>query len=221
MKVDRMMVHPQIDKADADALSVPYDHGCGRRPGLAVEGEPVELHVHGVWHLDVRQDGVLLHDDCEVFIGARLIWLFGMHDESADHAHHFLHRHVRVVEISAFLAEREFIHKSATGRDRVLTRTGRSVHLVRDFETVPVHRRRFGKVIVDDDPDAITLVHLNRGAWCAAVIAPEVNDPARKYFLLNRLGDEMEFLYVSVHSRGKLGNVRGFNRTREIVPALW
>ena len=36
-----------------------------------------------------------------------------------------------------------------------MTRTGRSVHLVRDFEAVPVHRCRFGKVIVHDDPNAI------------------------------------------------------------------
>src|SRR5260370_41300558 len=66
VKVDRMVVHSQIDKADADALPLPYDQRSRRRPGFAVEGEPVELHIHGVRHLDVRQDGVLLHNDCEV-----------------------------------------------------------------------------------------------------------------------------------------------------------
>ena len=73
MKMDRMVVHSQIDEADADALPVPYDERSVGWTGFSVEGEPVELHVHGVRHLDVRQDGVLLHNDCEVFIGARLV----------------------------------------------------------------------------------------------------------------------------------------------------
>src|SRR5207245_1802246 len=37
------------------------------------------------------------------------------------------------------------------------------------------------------------------------------NDPAWKYFLLNRLGNEMEFLYVSVHAPRKLRNVGRFH----------
>src|SRR5216684_6637448 len=85
MKVDRMVVHPQIDKADTDALSVPHNQRSVGWTGFSVEGKPVELHVHGVRHLDIRQDGVLLHNDCKVFIGARLVWLLGMHDERADH----------------------------------------------------------------------------------------------------------------------------------------
>src|SRR5713226_48871 len=143
-----------------------------------------------------------------------------MHDEGADHAHHFLHRHVRVVEIRALLVEREFIDKSATGRDRVLTRTGRSVHLAGDFEAVPVHRRRFRKVIVHDDPNAIALVHLNRRARSAAVVTPEVNDPAGKYLPFNRLGNEMEFLYVPVHAPRKLRNVGRFHGNAPTAAAL-
>jgi len=153
----------------------------------------------------------------EVFIGARLVWLLGMHDECADHADHFLHRHMRVVEISAFLVKREFIDKAAAGRDRILTRTGRPVHLIRNFETVPVHRGRFGKVIVHDDANSITLVHLNRRPGSAAVVTPEVNDPARKNLLFNRLGNEMEFLNVPVHSPGKLRNIRRFHRNDPTV----
>src|SRR5713101_8028868 len=220
VKVDRMVVHSQIDEADADALPVPHDERSVGRTGFSVEGEPVELHVHGVRHLDVRQDGVLLHNDCEVFIGARLVWLLGMHDERADHAHHFLHRHVRVVEVGAFLVEREFIDKAAPGRDRVLTRTRRTVHLVWDFEAVPMHRCRFGKVVVHDDPNAITLAHLNSRARSPAVVTPEVNDPARKNLLFYRLGDEMEFLYVSVHVPWKLGHVPRLYEHRRNVPVL-
>ena len=220
MKVDRMVVHSQIDKADAHALPVPHDEGSVGWTRLSVEGKPVELHVHGVRHLDVRQDGVLLHNDCEVFIDARLVWLLGMHDERADHAHHFLHRHVRVVEISAFLVQGEFIDEATTGSDRILTRTGRSVHLVRDFEAVPVHRCGFGKMVVHDDPNAITLVHLNRWSWSAAVVTPEVDDPARKDLLFDRLGGEMEFLYVSVHAPRKLRNVGRFDGKDPTAGAL-
>src|SRR5712691_2182197 len=66
MKVDRMVVHPQIDKADADTLPMPHDERSVGWTGFSVEGKPVELHIHGVRHLDVRQDGILLHNDCEV-----------------------------------------------------------------------------------------------------------------------------------------------------------
>ena len=69
------MVHAEVDEANPDSIPVTDDERCGCRSGLAVEGEPVKLHVHGVRHLDVRQDGILLHNDCEVFIGARLVWL--------------------------------------------------------------------------------------------------------------------------------------------------
>src|SRR5882762_1841689 len=220
MKMNGMMVHSEVDEANPDSIPVTDDQRCGCRSGLAVEGEPVKLHVHGVRYLDVWQDGILLHNDREVFIGARLVWLLGMHDERADHPHHFLHRHVRVVEISAFLVEREFIDKAATGRDRVLTRTGRSVHLARDFEAVPVHRRRFGKMVVHDDPNVIALVHLDRRPRSAPVVTPEVNDSPWKYLLFYRLSDEMEFLDVSVHAPRKLRNVRRFHGTNATAGVL-
>src|SRR3989454_7557269 len=80
VKMDRMVVHAEVDETDADALPVAHDERSVGWTRLAVEGEPVELHVHGVRHLDVRQDGVLLHNDCEVFIGARLVWVLWVHD---------------------------------------------------------------------------------------------------------------------------------------------
>src|SRR5713226_7845560 len=184
-----VVVHSKVDEANPDSIPVTDDERRGCRSSLAVEREPIELHVHGVRHLDVRQDGVLLHNDCEVFIDARLVGLLGMHDERADHAHHFLHRHVRMVEISAFLVEREFIDKATTGGHRILTRTRRTVHPVRDFETMPMHGCRFWEVIVHDDPNAITLIHLNRWPWSTTVVTPEVNDPAWENLLFDRLGD--------------------------------
>src|SRR5713226_46776 len=73
MKVDRMVVHPQIDEADADALPVPHDERSVGWTRFSVEGKPVELHVHGVWDIDVRQYGVLLKDDDEILVDAGFV----------------------------------------------------------------------------------------------------------------------------------------------------
>src|SRR6266852_1588111 len=75
-------------------------------------------------------------------------------------------------------------------------------------------------MIVHDDPNATTLVHLNRRTGSAAVVTPKVNDPARKYLLFNRLGDEMEFLNARIHAPRKLRNVRRFHRDDLTVAAL-
>src|SRR5437870_10353434 len=74
-------------------------------------------------------------------------------------------------------------------------------------------------MIVHDDPHAITLFHLNRRTGSAAVVTPEVNGPARKYLLSNRLGNEMEFLNAPVYAPRKLGHVRCFHGNDPIVAA--
>src|ERR1700716_1634472 len=60
VKVDRGVVHAEVDQAKAHALAVPHNQRSGRWPLFAVEGEPVELHIHGVRHLDVWLDGMSL-----------------------------------------------------------------------------------------------------------------------------------------------------------------
>src|SRR2546425_6456016 len=74
-------------------------------------------------------------------------------------------------------------------------------------------------MIVHDDANAIALVHLNRRARSAAVVTPEINHPARKYLLFNRLGNEMEFLNAPVHVPRKLGHVRRFHGNHPTVAA--
>src|SRR5437588_10255787 len=66
MQVDRMVVHPQIDEADADALSVPHDERSVGWTRFSVERNPVELHVHAVWDIVLRQGCVVCHDSREV-----------------------------------------------------------------------------------------------------------------------------------------------------------
>ena len=58
-----VMVHAQIDEPDAHAVPKPDDQGSVRRTGLAVQRQPVELHVHGVRGGIVGQHGVLLQDN--------------------------------------------------------------------------------------------------------------------------------------------------------------
>src|SRR6516165_10312950 len=162
VQVDRMVIHPQINQANTNTLSVPHNQRSCSWTRFSIEGEPIELHVHGVRDVDIRKDCVLLQDYDEVLVHGQLVGFFRMHDERADHAHHFLHRHVRVIKVSPFLVQREFVNEPATWWDRVLAGTGRSIHIVWNLETVPVHRCRFGKVIVHDDADTITLCDLNR-----------------------------------------------------------
>ena len=53
----------------------------------------------------------------EVFIHARRIGRLRMHDEAAEHAHHFLHGHVRVIKECSVLAQSELVHEAVAGHD--------------------------------------------------------------------------------------------------------
>src|SRR6266566_6078660 len=75
-------------------------------------------------------------------------------------------------------------------------------------------------MVVHDDPNTIALVHLNRRTRSAAVVTPEVNDPAREYLLFNRFGNEVEFLCVSVHAPRKLRNIWRFHGNDPTAGAL-
>ena len=73
---------------------------------------------------------------------------------------------------------------------------------------MPVHGSCFGKVVIDNDANAITPGNLNGWPRSAAVVTPEINDSARDNFLLHRLGDEMEFLYIPIHAPRQVGDIR-------------
>src|SRR5258708_16707309 len=218
VKMDPMVAQAEIDQADADSLPGGHDERSVGWTRFSVEGKPVELHVHGVWDIDVRQDGVLLKDDDEILVDAGFIGFLRVHDERADHPYHFLHRHVRVVEVRAFLIERELVDESAAGWDRVLACTRCAVHLDRNLETVPVHRGCFGKVVIHDDANAITPGNLYGWARRAAVVTPKIDDSARNDFLLYRFGNEMKFLDIAIHAKRKVGHIgRLYQHGRAVV----
>src|SRR6202034_4890728 len=150
----------------------------------------------------------------------RPVRLPGMHDERADHAHHFLYRHVGVVKVSSFLVKREFVDKSPSRRNWGLATSRRPIHLDRNLKSMPVHRCRLGEVVVDDDANAIALVHFNRWARSAAVVAPEVNYTSRNNLLFHWLGDQVELLHIPFHPPRKLRNIGRFHRNDQTAAAL-
>src|SRR6266849_8613424 len=62
-------------------------------------------------------------------------------------------------------------------------------------------------MVVDDDANAITPSNLNGWSRSAAVVTPKIDNSAWDNFLLHRLGDEMELLDVSIHSKRKVGHI--------------
>src|SRR5581483_4777 len=119
---------------------------------------------------------------------------------------------MRVVEVSALLMKCEFIDEVASRLDGVLTDSRSAIHDVRDLKTVPMHRERFWQMVIDDDPDSITLIYLNGGSGSTAVEAPQVHYSAWIYLLLHRLGNEMKLFDPIVQSKLKIGYVRCLNR---------
>ena len=94
VQVNRVMIHSQIDHADANSITEANNERSVGWSSFPVNQQPVEFHVHGVRNDVVRQNGVLLQNHHEVFVCGRPIRLLRMHDEGSKHAHHFLHRHM-------------------------------------------------------------------------------------------------------------------------------
>src|SRR2546422_10626945 len=135
-----------------------------------------------------------------------------MQDEEAEHAHHLLHGHVRVIEEGAVLVEGEFIDEPAAGRDRILRDPRPPIHLNRDLKAVPVHGGRLGQAILNDDTHPISLVHFDRGSGHATVVAPDVADLAWQELPFHHLGHEVENLDAVFYAPGELGDVRCLDR---------
>ena len=135
-----------------------------------------------------------------------------MDDEHPDQAHHFLHRHMRVVEERSVLMQRELVHKLSARRDQILRDAGHAVHLVRDLQTVPVHRKALGQSIFDDESDPIAFVDLNRRARNAAVESPCIDRPAGHEFRADVLGCNLEHFHAVFEAPWHVGHVRGDDR---------
>src|SRR5439155_17484674 len=77
----RVMVHAEIHHPDAHAATMTHQQRRRVWAGLAVEGQPVELHIGGVGNVAVGQDGPLLQHDSEIVIYSWCPGFLGMDDE--------------------------------------------------------------------------------------------------------------------------------------------
>ena len=142
----------------------------------------------------------------------RLVWVAGMHDEAAEHAHHFLHGHVRVVEVSSRLVDVEFIDEATAGLDRFLADARHAVVTNHVFEAVPVNGACFGEMVIEDHADVIALVDLNGRSRGTAVESPGVDGLVGMDFLLDDFTGEVEDLGVAIEGVGQVAYVCGDDR---------
>jgi len=73
-----------------------------------------------------------------------------------------LHRHVGVIEERAVLVHRVLVDEGLTRLDQRLADEGHAIHVQRNFETVPMHGRRFRQLVSNDEAHPVALVHLDR-----------------------------------------------------------
>src|SRR5260370_21273210 len=206
--MDWVMVHSEIHQPDPDAFTMTHYQRRCVRPRLAVEGQPVELHVGAVWDVAVGQNSPLLQHDSEVVVYSWCPGFLRMNDEQTDHAHHLLHRAVRAVEESSRLVQRELVSKFAAERNWFLADVGQAVHLYRNFQAVPVDRGRLGKGGLEDDPHAIALIYLDRLPWARSVVTPDLHVAPGEQPTFDGLGDKTKLLDAAIHPPGKLRHIR-------------
>ncbi len=117
--VHRMMIHAEVHEADPHSVALTHDEGRASGTGFAVQQQPVELHPHRVRGRGVGQNRILLEMDrespCRNGVGRESC---GCMMNAPEHAGHLLHRHVRVVEVGAFLLDEEVVRKALAGLDR-------------------------------------------------------------------------------------------------------
>src|SRR5215510_6593191 len=210
--MDWVMVHAQIHQPDPDAATMAHhQRGCVR-PRLAVEGQPVELHVGGVGYVAVGQDGPLLQDDSEVVVYSRCPRPLGMDDEQTDHAHHFLHSPVRVVKKRPRLVQRELVRKPAARWNWTLADIGQAIHLYGNFQAVPVDGGRLGKAVLEDDPYAITLTDLDRRPRARPVVAPDLHVAPRYQPALDRFRYQVKLLDAAIKTKWQVRDIKCLHR---------
>src|ERR1700689_2152485 len=212
--MNRMVVHPQINKSQSHPITQPHNQGCIRGPRFSIQRQPVKFHAHRIRRRIVRQQRVLLQNNREIFFHRRIVGLPRMHSEPPNHPHHFLPRHVRVIKQSPFLLQREFVNVSPARCNRVLRKPRPAVHRKRNIKTVPVHRSRFRQMVIHNNPHPLALPRLNRRPRRAAVVPPQIQNLPRKNFLPHRLRHQMKHLHPAIHLKRQIRHIRCRDRAK-------
>ena len=109
---------------------------------------------------------------------------------------------MRVVHERAGAAGLELVHKGLAHRDGWLVQPAHTVHAVGQALAVPVDGGVLGQAVGDEDAHAVAFHHLNGGAGALAVVAPHVDQKARRHLAHHGLGHQVEFLHAGVHAPG-------------------
>src|SRR5215831_13428095 len=117
-----------------------------------------------------------------------------------------------VVKVRSRLMEGEFVDVASTRLDRSLADTGASVQVVGDLEAMPVHRGRLRQMILQNDPNAVTLVDLNRWPRSASIKSPENQCFIRCNLLFHGFGNEVEDFYAVVQNERQVWNIWSLDR---------
>ena len=123
---------------------------------------------------------------------------------------------MRVIEERSVLMDVELVDERLARFNRVLDESRRTVPLNGNLESMPVNEGRFGQFVGDNDPNSVTLGHLDGRSRHAAVVTVEVHENAGMEFSLNSLRHQLKDLHTIVHPVGQLGNVRCLKRNRPL-----
>ena len=140
-------------------------------------------------------------------IDAWRVTLLRVRNEHSDHANHFLHRAVRVIEKSSFLVNGKFIPVGFAGRDWLLADVRYAVLFDGNFQSVPMHGGAFRQAIFHVDAHPVSLLHLNGGSGATAVVAPHIERFPRHDAALYRLGNQSKYFGAAIHREGQIRDV--------------
>src|SRR5438552_8527091 len=207
-----MMVHAQVHHPDSHSLALFDQHGSRVRPGFSVDRQPVEFHRERIGNRVVRQDRPFLEYQTAIPVRAWFIDLSGMNYYHPDHAHHLLHRHVRVIKERAVLMHGELVDKLPARQNRVLYQARHAVHFEGELDPVPVHGKDFRKVVLHDEAHAVPLIDFDQRAGHRSIEAPAVHDPPGEKLAPDNVGADVKNLDAILQGPREFFQIRHFHQ---------
>ncbi len=200
--MERVIPHRQVADPKTHSVSGACDRVFDCRKHLAVEGPQIEVeHDRRIGSIRTRVQRPVVQHETVVALHRHFIPVARMDDEHAHHPHRHLRQLVRmrVIHVGAVLLKRELIRERFARHDRWLGEPGDAIHPARQDDAVPVHRRRFAKLVGDEQSHTIALDGFDGRPGCRAVIAPHFGLAARRELVLELFGDEMKLLHSVSH----------------------
>jgi hypothetical protein len=143
-----------------------------------------------------------VQQQCEVPVDRLLCGVARMDDEQAHHAAGQLHHlvGVRVVHVRAVLTQRELVGPGFAGLDMRLRESPDAIHAIGQQDAVPVDAGVLRQPVGHQDAHAVALHCLDGRAGSAAVVTPGPDLRARRKFMFQLPGDQLELLHTIDHA---------------------